>query len=103
MSGAKVPAWCVELGRIYEPAGGMSLGVQVPREHDKPPLQIPTFKRAERYTFPTLTSVEQCIRTGHKINDVSLETIERMINTVKTLIEIQVKTLEHGRGFVVDT
>ena len=32
----------------------------------------------------------------HKTDDLSLETIGGMVNTVKTLIEIQVKTLEHG-------
>jgi len=73
------------------------------RKHDGPSFRIPIFGRAGRYAFPTLTSIERCIRTGHKINDVSLETIEGMINTVKTLIEIQVKTLERGRGSVVDT
>jgi hypothetical protein len=58
-------------------------------------LRIPTFRRAEHYTFPTQTGVERCISTEHKTDDLSLETIGGMVNTVKTLIEIQVKTLEH--------
>jgi len=66
-------------------------------------LRIPTFRKAKRYTFATLASVERCITTAHKTDDLSLETIEGTVNTVKTLIKIQVKTLKHGRGSVVHT
>ena len=75
----------------------MPFGVQGPGEHDRPRLRIPTFRRVEHYTFPALTTVNRCFSTAHKTDVRRLEAIGGMVNTIKTPIEIQVKTLEHGR------
>jgi len=65
------------------------------RKHDRPSLPIPTFGKAERYTFPTLTRVEQCRSTSNKINHLRLGATGGTFNTVKTAFEIQGNTLEH--------
>jgi hypothetical protein len=66
------------------------------RKHDRPSLRIPTFGKAERYTFPTLTRVERCKSTSNKTNHLKLGAIGGLFNTVKTAFEIQGNTLEQA-------
>jgi hypothetical protein len=68
------------------------------RKHDRPSLRIPTFGKAERYIFPTLTSIERCRSTNNKTDHIRLGAIGGLFNTVKTPFEIQGNTLEQAGG-----
>jgi len=74
----------------------MPFGVQGPGEHDRPRLRIP-LSEGSSITPSGSDEVNRCFSTAHKTDDRRLEAIGGMVNTVKTPIEIQVKTLEHGR------
>jgi len=73
------------------------------RKHDRPSSRIPTFEKADRYTFPTLTSVERCRSTSNKTDHLRLGATADLFNTVKIGFEIQGNTLQQAAGYMVDT